>query len=99
MKYFFIPSATHVLDEPIEIEEEPFKVSHYSRSYYVAAASDLDARRLIELDAKTERASVLSVEAVDETSLDKVPRPKAGQVDPRVPGVLWRSGRAFFPAS
>ena len=99
MKYFWFPAVTLVLDEPVRIDEEPFTLSHYTRSYHVAADSAAHALSLIQAFARTEKATVLSTEPPVEESLSDVPKEKRLQHDVTIPGVLWRTGRAFFAAS
>jgi hypothetical protein len=99
MRYFWAPSVTLVLDEPIQIDEDPYSLTHYVRSYYVAARTIVQGLTIIEESARSEQATVLSVEPLEEVPLDRVPRSKGKGINPVQPGVIWRSGRAFFPAN
>lgn len=99
MKYFWFPAVTLVLDEAVRLDEEPYSLTHYTRSYHVAAESAEQALSLIQAIARAEKATFLSAEPPEEEPVTNVPKEKRMQTDHTRAGVLWRTGRAFFPAS
>jgi len=99
MKYYWFPVVTLVLDEPVRMDEEPYSLSHYTRSYHVAAESAEEAFSLVQAIARVEKATLLSAEPPEVEPVTNVPKEKRIQADHTKAGVLWRTGRAFFPAS
>lgn len=99
MRFYWIPSATLILDSPLQLGSEEPDVSAYTRSYYLAAG-DLDrASVVLEAAARAEGASLLAHEPIEEVLLERVPQKRREPWDGVSEGVLWRTGRVFFPES
>jgi hypothetical protein len=59
MKYYWFPTVTLLLGEPATVAEEPYSLSHYTRSYHVAAESAEQALSLVQAIARVEKATFL----------------------------------------
>ena len=95
-----IPSATCVLNAPINSEEGSEQLTHYSRSYFVAALTPEDALDVVRADAAADGAALLDADAPEESSASEIPVSAFQRVTVgRKRGVCWRSGRVFFPAA
>lgn len=97
MKIFWIPSATLVLETPLITEDEADKLSSYSRSYYLAAKRVERCTSLLVAAARDEGARLLSHESPEEMPLSRVPTDRREPLKNGQEGVVWRTGRVFFP--
>jgi hypothetical protein len=73
-------------------------LTHFSRSFYVAASSPAHVRELLIENSRVDQAELLALDSIEEATLAQVPVIRADLPSPSG-GVLWRSGRVFFPAS
>lgn len=97
MKFYWIPSAKLRLDSPLGLDRAEPDVSVYTRSYYVAARTPDRASALLEAAARAEGARLLAHDPMEETSGEHVPLDRREPWDGVSEGVLWRTGRVFFP--
>jgi hypothetical protein len=95
---YHVPVARFVLNVPIVSSDTPEQLSHYTRAYYIAAMSEPEAVDIVRNDAAAEGATLVDAETPVETTIRSVPgRFRDRLLAPRLSGVIWKSGRVFFP--
>lgn len=99
-RVYRVPSVMCTLHQPVRAEDGGETLTHYMRSYFVAAASADDALEVVREDVRRDAATFLDAEAPEERPAREVP---VGLLQrwtlAKQRGVCWRSGRTFFPAA
>ena len=95
MPLYRAPVVTARLRTPIPVEDAQ-PVQCFTRSYYVRASSAEDALLIIAQQVTQEGGEVVDIEpviVVEGLPHELVPRAQPGSQ----PGIVWQSGRMFFP--
>jgi hypothetical protein len=92
-----VPAATFALIEPERQPGSPILKSHYVRSLYLIASEQHRISPLLEAFASDEAATLMDVEEIREVEPSVVPSERRRLLKPSGEGVLWCSGRVFFP--
>ncbi len=97
MTCYRIPSATFVLDRPLE--QEGLALTHFVRSLFVMASSEERALALLSDHARADGATLLGVEGIEAADPREIPADGLRAASMTQDGVAWQSGRVFFPAA